>query len=83
MTPNNPFALLRWGTDAQQQRYLPKMASEWVGSYALSEAASGSDAFALKASAEDKGDHYLLQGRKLWITNAKESSLFIVLATFL
>lgn len=73
-------ALLRWGTDAQKRRYLPRMASEWVGSYALSESSSGSDAFALKTRAVDKGDHYAVSGQKLWITNAHESSLFIVLA---
>jgi alkylation response protein AidB-like acyl-CoA dehydrogenase len=73
-------ALLRWGTDDQKARYCPKLASEWVGSYALSEASSGSDAFALKARAERKGDRFVLNGRKLWITNAGESSLFIVFA---
>jgi butyryl-CoA dehydrogenase/short/branched chain acyl-CoA dehydrogenase len=74
-------ALIRWGSDAQKQKYLPKMAAEWVGSYALSEAGSGSDAFALQTRAEDKGDHWLLNGQKLWITNGKESSLFIIIAT--
>jgi alkylation response protein AidB-like acyl-CoA dehydrogenase len=73
-------ALLRWGTEEQKQSYLPRMASEWVGSYALSEASSGSDAFALKAKATDAGDHYVLSGQKLWITNAMESSLYVVLA---
>jgi alkylation response protein AidB-like acyl-CoA dehydrogenase len=74
-------ALLRWGTDDQRARYFPKLASKWVGAYALSEAGSGSDAFALACRAEDKGDHYLLTGRKLWITNAAEAELFIVMAT--
>jgi butyryl-CoA dehydrogenase/short/branched chain acyl-CoA dehydrogenase len=74
-------ALIRWGSEAQKQKYLPKMAGEWVGSYALSEAGSGSDAFALQTRAEDKGDHWLLNGQKLWITNGKESDLFIILAT--
>src|SRR6185369_15789712 len=73
-------ALLRWGSDAQKERYLPKLASEWVGSYALSEAGSGSDAFALKTRAERNGDHWVLNGQKLWITNAAESSLFVVFA---
>src|SRR5687767_2946510 len=73
-------ALLRWATEQQKQRYLPKMATEWVGSYALSEASSGSDAFALKLRAEKQGDRYVLNGRKLWITNAAESSLFVVFA---
>lgn len=74
-------ALLRWGNEDQHARYLENMATKWVGSYALSEASSGSDAFALKAQATDEGDHYLLNGQKLWITNAAESSLFIVLAS--
>jgi alkylation response protein AidB-like acyl-CoA dehydrogenase len=73
-------ALLRWGTAAQQQRYLPRLANEWVGSYALSEQGSGSDAFALAARAQRKDGGWSLEGRKLWITNAAESSLFIVLA---
>jgi len=73
-------ALLRWGTVEQKARYCRKLASEWVGSYALSEASSGSDAFALKARAERRGQRFVLNGRKLWITNAAESSLFIVFA---
>jgi len=73
-------ALLRWGNDEQKKRYLPRMCSEWVGSYALSEPASGSDAFALRARAEKRGDKYLLNGQKLWITNGAEANLFIVLA---
>jgi alkylation response protein AidB-like acyl-CoA dehydrogenase len=73
-------AILRWGTEAQQARYFPKLASKWVGAYALSEAGSGSDAFALACRAVDKGDHFELTGRKLWITNAAEAELFIVLA---
>ena len=74
-------ALLRWGNAEQKARYFPKLASEWVGAYALSEANSGSDAFALSCRATDKGDHWELTGRKLWITNAAEADLFIVLAT--
>jgi len=74
-------ALLRWGTEEQMARYFPKLASKWVGAYALSEAGSGSDAFALTCRAEDKGDHFSLTGRKLWITNAAEADLFIVMAT--
>jgi alkylation response protein AidB-like acyl-CoA dehydrogenase len=73
-------AILRWGTDAQKKRYMPRMCSEWVGSYALSESASGSDAFALEAKAEKRGDKYLLTGRKLWITNGAEAGLYIILA---
>jgi alkylation response protein AidB-like acyl-CoA dehydrogenase len=72
--------LLRWCNAEQKKRYLPKMASEWVGSYALSESESGSDAFALKTRAEKRGDRWILNGKKLWITNGAESSLFIVFA---
>jgi len=74
-------ALLRWGTEEQKKRYLPKMASEIVGAYALSEAGSGSDAFALQTRATLKGSDYVLNGRKLWITNAKEAGLFVLFAT--
>jgi butyryl-CoA dehydrogenase/short/branched chain acyl-CoA dehydrogenase len=74
-------AILRWGTPEQQKKYFPKLAAEWVGAYALSEAGSGSDAFALACKADDKGDHWELTGRKLWITNANEADLFIVIAT--
>ncbi len=74
-------ALLRWGTEEQKKRYFPRLASRWVGAYALSEASSGSDAFSLKCRAEKRGDKYFLNGRKQWITNASEASLFIVLAT--
>jgi alkylation response protein AidB-like acyl-CoA dehydrogenase len=73
-------AFLRWGTDAQKEQYLPRLGREWVGSYALSEAGSGSDAFALAARAERRGDRWILNGRKLWITNANESSVFLVFA---
>lgn len=73
-------AIINYGTEDQKQRYLPKLATEWVGSYALSEAGSGSDAFALKARAEKKGDRYILNGSKLWITNGAESSVFLVMA---
>ena len=72
--------LLRSASEEQKALYLPKLASEWVGSYALSEAASGSDAFALQARAVRDGDSFVLSGSKLWITNAAESSLFIVFA---
>jgi len=74
-------ALLRWGSEAQRAQYVPKLAASWVASYALSEASSGSDAFSLTTRAEDRGDHYILTGRKLWITNAAESKLFLVFAT--
>src|SRR4029079_4497106 len=74
-------AILRWANEAQQAKYFPKRATEWVGAYALSEAGSGSDAFALACRATDKGDHYELTGRKLWITSAAQADLFIVMAT--
>ncbi len=74
-------ALLRWGSADQKTRYLPKMAADTVGAYALSEAGSGSDAFALQTRAELKGSDYVINGRKLWITNAKESGLFVLFAT--
>jgi butyryl-CoA dehydrogenase/short/branched chain acyl-CoA dehydrogenase len=73
-------AILRWGSEDQKARYFPRLASRWVGAYALSEAGSGSDAFALACRAVDEGDHYELTGRKLWITNAGEAELFIVMA---
>jgi butyryl-CoA dehydrogenase/short/branched chain acyl-CoA dehydrogenase len=73
-------ALLRWGNADQHARYFPKLASSWVGAYALSEAGSGSDAFALACRATDRGDHWELTGRKLWITNAAEAELFIIMA---
>ncbi len=74
-------ALLRWGTAEQKRKYLPRLAVNTVGAYALSEAGSGSDAFALETRAEKRGGEYLLTGRKLWISNAKEAGLFIVFAT--
>jgi alkylation response protein AidB-like acyl-CoA dehydrogenase len=74
-------AFLRWAGEAQKKKYLPMLAANTVGAYALSEAASGSDAFALQTRAELKGDHYVLNGQKLWITNAKEAGIFIVFAT--
>ena len=76
---NNAF--LRWGNDDVKQRFLPQLATEKVGAYCLSEAGSGSDAFALKCSAKEDGDSYVLNGTKLWITNANEADLFLVFAT--
>ena len=73
-------ALLRWATDDHKKRYLPRLAKDTVGSYAISEASAGSDAFALSTVAADRGDHFLLNGRKLWITSAAESGLFLVFA---
>lgn len=73
-------AIMRWAPDDQKRKYLPRLAKDLVGAYALSEAASGSDAFALACRAVDKGDRFVLNGRKLWITNALEAGLFIVFA---
>jgi short-chain 2-methylacyl-CoA dehydrogenase len=72
--------IIRWGNDYQKQRYLPKLASEMVASFALSEAGSGSDAFALATRATKRGDEYIVTGRKLWITNAAEAGLFLLFA---
>jgi butyryl-CoA dehydrogenase/short/branched chain acyl-CoA dehydrogenase len=74
-------ALLRWTNDEQKKRYLPRMAADTVGAYALSEAASGSDAFAMQTRAQLQGSDYVLNGRKLWITNGKEAGVFILFAT--
>ena len=74
-------ALLRWATDDQKRRYLPRMTADTVGAYALSEAGAGSDAFALATRAVDAGDHWALTGRKLWITNGYEAGLFLLFAT--
>jgi alkylation response protein AidB-like acyl-CoA dehydrogenase len=73
-------ALRRWGTESLQQRYLPRLASGAVGAYALSEAGSGSDAFAMTTRAVERDDGWALNGRKLWITNAKEADIFILFA---
>jgi short-chain 2-methylacyl-CoA dehydrogenase len=73
-------ALLRWATGEQKARYLPRLAESTVASYALSEAGSGSDAFAMATRAEDCGDCFLLTGRKLWITNAAEAGFFLLFA---
>ena len=73
-------ALLRWGSDDLKKRCLPRLAADTVGAYALSEAGSGSDAFALATKATEQGDQYVLSGRKLWITNGNEADLFIVFA---
>ena len=74
-------AIERWGTSQQKQEFLTKLTASAVGSYALSEAGAGSDAFALATRAVKDGDGYCLAGRKLWITNAAEAGLFIVFAT--
>ena len=74
-------AFMRWASDEQKKKYLPQMAESRVGAYALSEAGSGSDAFALKTRAVEKGDHFEVTGQKLWITNGNEAEIFIVFAT--
>ena len=74
-------AILHWGTPEQKKKYLPRLATDTVGAYALSEAGSGSDAFALQTRAGRRGSEYVLSGRKLWISNAREAGLFIVFAT--
>jgi short-chain 2-methylacyl-CoA dehydrogenase len=73
-------ALQKWGTEAQKQKFLPRMVRDTVGAYALSEPKSGSDAFALATRAREDGDNFILNGRKLWITNAKEAGVFILFA---
>ncbi|HWP84834.1 MAG TPA: acyl-CoA dehydrogenase [Terriglobia bacterium] len=73
-------AVLRWGTEEQKQRFLPRLARDTVGAFALSEAGAGSDAFALATVAQDRQGRFLLRGRKLWITNAAEAGLFLVFA---
>ncbi|WP_103664034.1 acyl-CoA dehydrogenase [Gracilimonas amylolytica] len=76
---NNAF--VNFASDHLKEKYLPQLATEKVGAYCLSEAGSGSDAFALKASAKEDGDHFVLNGAKLWITNANEADIFLVMAT--
>ncbi|MFI5173678.1 MAG: acyl-CoA dehydrogenase [Terriglobia bacterium] len=75
---NNVF--LRWANEAQRKKYFPRLAKDSVGAYALSEASSGSDAFGLTTRAEERDDHFVLNGRKLWITNGREAEIFILFA---
>jgi short/branched chain acyl-CoA dehydrogenase len=72
--------LLRWATAEQKRRYLPKLAKDTVASFGLSEAGAGSDAFGMATRATKKGDHYLITGRKLWITNAAEAGIYLIFA---
>jgi alkylation response protein AidB-like acyl-CoA dehydrogenase len=74
-------AVMRWGNDDIKRRYLTRLASDTVGAYALSEAGSGSDAFALATRAREDGNDYVVTGRKLWITNGNEADIFLVFAT--
>jgi butyryl-CoA dehydrogenase/short/branched chain acyl-CoA dehydrogenase len=74
-------ALMRWASEEQKRKYLARLAADTVGAYALSEAGAGSDAFALQTRAEQRGDAYILNGRKLWITNGNEAGIFVVFAT--
>src|SRR2546426_4600886 len=73
-------AIIKWANQDQKKKYLAQLAAERVGAYALSEAGSGSDAFAMQTRAVENGDHYLLNGRKLWITNGIEAEIFVVFA---
>src|SRR5919107_1521727 len=73
-------ALIRWGSPEQRKKYLTRLAADTVGAYALSEAGSGSDAFAMRTTATDAGDHYVINGQKLWITNGMEAEIFVVFA---
>jgi alkylation response protein AidB-like acyl-CoA dehydrogenase len=73
-------ALLKWGSQKIQEQYFPKLSKNVVGSYCLTESSSGSDAFALKTRAYDKGDHFEISGKKIFITNAKEAGVFLVFA---
>src|SRR6478672_7110671 len=74
-------AICRWGNDEIKARLLPRLAAKSIGAYGLSEAGSGSDAFALQTRAKEQGDQFVINGRKLWITNANEADIFIVFAT--
>ncbi|HXT61433.1 MAG TPA: acyl-CoA dehydrogenase [Pyrinomonadaceae bacterium] len=73
-------AISRWGSQPLKKKYLSQLAAEKVGAYALSEAGSGSDAFAMATRAADAGDHFVINGRKLWITNGKEADIFVLFA---
>jgi len=72
--------LLKWASDDIKQRYLPKLCADLVGAYALSEAGSGSDAFGLATKATKRGDTWILDGRKLWITNGADAGFFVIFA---
>ena len=74
------YPIVRYGNDAQKSKYLPMLSSETIGAYALSESGSGSDAFGLATRAEKRGDRWILNGQKLWITNGAEAGVFIVFA---
>lgn len=75
------FGLIGFGTESQRQKYLPRLAAgEWIGAYALSEPNSGSDALSMTTRAERRGDTYVLNGTKMWISNAQWSDLFLVMA---
>jgi len=74
------YPITRYGSEAQKSKYLPMLTSDTVGAYALSESGSGSDAFGLSARAEKNGDRWILNGRKLWITNGAEAGVFVIFA---
>lgn len=74
-------AVLRWGNEEQKKKYLPQLAGNKIGAYSLSETVAGSDAFALSTTAKDDGKQYVLNGRKMWVTNGADADIFILLAT--
>ena len=74
------YPIVRYGSDAQKSKYLPLLTSEVIGAYALSESGSGSDAFGLATRADKRGDRWVLNGQKLWITNGAEAGIFVVFA---
>lgn len=73
-------SLLKWANNYQKEKYFPMLCKDTVGSFCLSEASSGSDAFALKCRAVEKADHFVLDGSKMWISNSQEAGLFVVFA---
>ncbi len=74
------YPILRFGSEEQKQKYMPKLAGDWIGAFCLSEAASGSDASALELKAKRDGDDYVLDGSKLWVTNGSIANLYLVMA---
>jgi alkylation response protein AidB-like acyl-CoA dehydrogenase len=75
------YPINRYGSDALRAKYLPRLTSDTIGAYALSEPSSGSDAFAMRTRAEKRGDAWILTGRKMWITNGAEAGIYVVFAS--